>query len=524
MIKTRKMKISDRGLYLQDSELINTNFNVGSHYRYIIDIKTKKIIIVGSESESDNTVSKRNKKNVVSPVIDIRSNQIKSVLGLFKESKAEFLQVTITDNKIIIEEYQEVKNSLLNKANKFIKKITGKSKNVIRITDILNVKKISQIEMSVKQLDQAVGGYEQTSFLDYDFNLTKNINTSHVANSLKNLDIPLKILSLYSGAGLLDSGFKDIGGFEFVYATDISKDACLTYSKNIGNHIVNADITKLDLKNLPDAQVIIGGSPCVLLTNSNRKTNLNKKVKVNERILDIPENILLRKYIETVKNNKGCIVFVHENVGQINTIGEGRLIKEIKEELADFEITIDLHNASDYGTAQNRKRSIIVGSKIGKTNVIKPVLHPIKTLRQAFEGLTEATPNQGDYSKARPLTLERMKYVPLGGNVFNIPEAIRPKSVHSDYFKRLEWDKPSITIVNPRKSMLLHPTENRILSVRECARLQGLPDTFIFYGTLASMQLQVCNGVAYQLSLAIATKIKEVLANTFKSNKLAFNL
>jgi len=84
--------------------------------------------------------------------------------------------------------------------------------------------------------------------------------------------------------------------------------------------------------------------------------------------------------------------------------------------------------------------------------------------------------------------MERIKHVQQGGNVKDIPEEIRPKGQHSDMYKRLEWDKPSITIVNPRKAMLLHPTENRILSIRECCRLFSLPDNFIFKGSLSAMQ------------------------------------
>ncbi|MCF2650769.1 hypothetical protein [Niallia circulans] len=86
--------------------------------------------------------------------------------------------------------------------------------------------------------------------------------------------------------------------------------------------------------------------------------------------------------------------------------------------------------------------------------------------------------NQLDVSKPKPLTLERIKHVKPGGNIFDIPEEIRPKGKHSDMYKRLEWDKPAITIVNPRKAMLLHPEEDRIISIREACRLFSLPDSF----------------------------------------------
>ena len=511
MIKRRKMKLSNRGIYLQDKELRHTNLKVGGHYRYILDVKSKKMYIISSDNEKDNKVSKRvSKEGEVRPVIDIRK---KEVLEAFKNNGADYLQVTIKNNIVVVESFVNEEETFIDKAVSFAKRVTGKAKKIVSITDLIKVKKTSEIIMSVKNLQKAAG-FEQLSFdlteLIQTATATENYSNSKKLNSkIKNLEIPLKVVSLFSGAGLLDKGFLD-SGFEIVFGTDISEEACLTYSKNIGEHIKNADIRDLDLKAIPKAPIMVGGSPCVKYSNSNRRTNINKQLHEAERILDIEDNILLRKYIEAVKTNDECVVFVHENVGQISTIGDGQLIEEIKEELKDFEISTTILNGADYGP-QSRNRSIIIGSKIGKIDIKKPLLHAVRTVRQAFEGLTEQTPNQKDYSVGKPLTLERMKYVPQGGNVYNIPEELRPSGQHSDYFKRLEWDKPSITIVNPRKSMILHPELNRILSVRECARLQGLSDDFIFYGSLSSKQLQVCNGVPYGMACAIANTIKEAV-------------
>ncbi|KZL92999.1 DNA cytosine methyltransferase [Clostridium magnum] len=518
MIKKRKMKLSKRGIYLQDKELGLTNLTVGSHYRYILDVKSKKLFIISSDNEKDNKVSKRvTKEGNTKAVIDIRK---KEVLEAFQD--VDYLQVTIKNSLVVVEGYVNAKESFVDKAVSLVKGVKSKAGKITSITDLIKVKKISEVVMSVKDLKKAVG-FEQLSF---DFSeviqtattaAEKFSNSKELKNKVKNLEIPLKVVSLFSGAGLLDMGFKKCKGtngasefFEIIFATDISADACLTYSKNIGPHIVNADIRDLDLTTIPKAPIVIGGSPCVKYSNSNRVTNINKQLHEAERILDIEDNILLRKYIEAVKHNDECVVFVHENVGQVNTIGEGKLLEEIKSELKDFEITSTILNAAEYG-AQERKRSILIGSKIGKIDIQKPKLHAVQTVRQAFEGLTDATPNQQDYSKPKPLTLERMKFVPSGGNVHDIPQEFRPSGQHSDYFKRIEWDKPSITIVNPRKAMILHPELNRILSVRECARLQGLDDNFIFYGSLSSKQLQVCNGVPVGMASAIADTIKEAI-------------
>lgn len=112
MIKKRKMKLSKRGLYIQDAALMDTSFRVGSHYRYIVDLNTNKVIIVTSNNESDNTVSKRKIKEGLKPVIDIRNKQ---ALQAFEG--CEYLQITIiSDEKIIIEGFKENDTSVLSKA------------------------------------------------------------------------------------------------------------------------------------------------------------------------------------------------------------------------------------------------------------------------------------------------------------------------------------------------------------------------------------------------------------------------
>jgi DNA (cytosine-5)-methyltransferase 1 len=68
-------------------------------------------------------------------------------------------------------------------------------------------------------------------------------------------------------------------------------------------------------------------------------------------------------------------------------------------------------------------------------------------------------------------------------------------------------NEPSITITNFRKNMIIHPKEDRLLSVREAARIQSFPDNFIFYGNLNSQQQQVANAVPPILSMKIAEEL-----------------
>lgn len=126
---------------------------------------------------------------------------------------------------------------------------------------------------------------------------------------------------------------------------------------------------------------------------------------------------------------------------------------------------------------------------------------------------------QADY------VIERYKGVPEGGNWRNIRHLLTNYSnverTHSSIYRRLKRDAPSVTIGNFRKSMLIHPTQNRGLSLREAARLQSLPDWFQFEyngkyaqkrrAGLSFFQQQIGNAVSYRLSQQIASHIGKLL-------------
>ncbi|MDQ0255503.1 DNA (cytosine-5)-methyltransferase 1 [Evansella vedderi] len=497
LIKKRKAKVSERGIYLQDRQLQDTIFQPSTRYKYVMDMENKQIIILSSDDDSGNLVSKRKLKDGVKPVIDIRD---KKALSVFEGS--DYLQVEIFDDKVIVQGYEQVGERLSSKAKNTLKRSTKQS-NVVSINDILNVRKKSEIVLSKDELSKAVGHdvvHHQLS-LDFGIESESQNNTTFIGDKLKDIHVPLQVASLFSGAGCLDVGFIE-SGFDVVFALEIDEDAASTYQRNLGNHVVCADITTYP-KPIPQAPVYIGGTKCQGFSNANRRTNY----------LDNPDNLLVYEYIKRIQANDNLKVFVLENVPQILTTGDGQFKREIYEQLSDFEITSGVLNAADFGSPQLRKRAFFIGSKIGKIDLPKPTHSPeeYQTVAQAFEGLHNGIPNQLDFSIPRPSTIERMSYVPQGGNVFDIPENIRPKGKHSDFYKRLDPNKPSITIVNPRKANITHPDLNRSLSIRECARLNDVSDDFVFEGKLNSMQQQLANPVPVRLAKAIAKEIKNAL-------------
>jgi DNA (cytosine-5)-methyltransferase 1 len=125
-------------------------------------------------------------------------------------------------------------------------------------------------------------------------------------------------------------------------------------------------------------------------------------------------------------------------------------------------------------------------------------------------GAVSATQNY--VSKNKEYVLKRYEYIKQGQNYRAVPQKLMEnyhniKNCHSGIYHRLKEDEPSIVISNYRKNMLIHPTENRGLSVREAARLQSFPDTFKFYGPITSIQQQIGNAVPPLLAEAVFERI-----------------
>lgn len=123
------------------------------------------------------------------------------------------------------------------------------------------------------------------------------------------------------------------------------------------------------------------------------------------------------------------------------------------------------------------------------------------------------------------LEWEMAKHIPAGGNWKNIPkhipsqrlEQIRRSGGRTTYYGRLMWDKPAYTITTYfnrlGNSSNLHPEQQRMISIREGARLQSFPDNFIFHGTRTSQYKQIGNAVPPLLARAVAELLEPYLEN-----------
>jgi len=200
MIKRRKAKKSQRGIYIQDKELKNTNFKIGSHFKYIIDKQNKQIVILPTDEFTSNTVSKRTVKDGLKPVLDIRNKEALAVFG-----DADYLQIEIQENEILVSGFEQQDNSIFSSLKNKVKKFVYKKRNVVDITSLLNVKKTFDVRLSKDQLEQVVGqsSYQQLTIFDVIDNtesFTKK-SVNYVKKAVNNLHIPLQVLSIFSGSG-----------------------------------------------------------------------------------------------------------------------------------------------------------------------------------------------------------------------------------------------------------------------------------------------------------------------------------
>lgn len=329
----------------------------------------------------------------------------------------------------------------------------------------------------------------------------------------------LTVVDLFAGAGGFTLGFVQ-AGFVPVFAVEFNKAAAETYEANFGPHCISTDIN--EIKEFPAADVIIGGPPCQGFSN------------LGAHIPNDPRNQLWRHYVRAVEQTRPR-VFVVENVPPLLNSEEGQqLIRETR--AMGYQVEGKILIAADYGAPQVRKRTIIIGSRVGavifpeQTN-INPDKRDLQTyhlpdwvnVRQAIGDLPFEPTGYSLHTGRNPTpkSIQRYKHIPPGGNRWDLPRDLMPECWKrkikggTDLFGRLRWDAPSVTIrtefFKPEKGRYLHPEANRPITHREAARIQCFPDSFIFRGSKIAIAKQIGNAVAVKFAYAIAQAVKQMI-------------
>ncbi len=345
----------------------------------------------------------------------------------------------------------------------------------------------------------------------------------------------LYVADLFAGAGGITEGFRQVG-FTPVAAVEFDRWAAQTYAANFGNHVLACPIEDVEVKRsegallwsgrnvedaplefeTPEIDVLVGGVPC---------QGFSPLGRMNDWEYDDPRNKLWKHYMRILDVVQPK-VFILENVPEILKSAEfERLRRHVRRLERGYELAYDVLNAVLYGVPQNRKRAIIIGSRIGRPTLPPSGLKRL-TVRDAIEDLP-LEPNGENWHVGRnpkSMSVERYKCVPKGGNRFDLmrkrpdltPKCWKRKKTGSvDVFGRMWWDEPSPTIrtefFKPEKGRYLHPKANRPITIREAARLQTFPDAFIFVGSNVQVAKQIGNAVPVKLAFAIATHLLQTL-------------
>ena len=299
----------------------------------------------------------------------------------------------------------------------------------------------------------------------------------------------MRVVSLFSGAGGLDLGFK-MAGHTIVWANDLYEDAVKTYAHNIGDHIVCEDITKVPTSAIPDCDIVIGGFPCQGFSVANIK-----------RHEDDSRNELYKQLIRVIKEKQPKF-FVAENVKGILSLGNGKIIEMIINDFENLGYTVQKRvlNAADYGVPQTRQRVIIVGVRKDLDFVYN---YPTPTHNQSGK----------DGLKQWVSVDEALRIFPDPDEPNDVPNHTYSKyKLHFNGYlghRPLDPQKPAPTVTARGDNkggvvILPHPNAQRRMTCRELAAVQSFPPDYFFCGNNSSIYRQIGNAVPPLLGKAVA--------------------
>lgn len=405
---------------------------------------------------------------------------------------------------------------------------------------------------------------------------------------------PLTVVDLFCGAGGLSEGLRQ-SGFAIVAAADHDPDGCATYRlNNPDTVVVEGDLTDpMNHQAVVDAigghqlDLLVGGPPCQAFS----------QIHNHDRLLGDPRNRLYREFVSLLDELRPKTLLL-ENVPGMTQLAGGEVRRQIERDLSlggRYQVVSRVLDAADFGAPQRRPRLVFIGAELGLAEPQLPVgsgiaqlirdargrplaalgipaargwqdvLHDPEDVRavtaaqaisdlvepgaayatapqSAFQEMVRAgspVPQDHEPSRIREDTVRRLKAIPPGGNVHDLPEDLLGRYLgdkrwgpagdgrrlarrHFYAYRRLHPDQLAWT-VNTKADFAYHYGPPRGLSVREAARLQGFPDRYHFItappgtpgqyknGARHSRYRQVGNAVPPPLGRAIGEAIRALL-------------
>lgn len=343
-----------------------------------------------------------------------------------------------------------------------------------------------------------------------------------------------KAISLFAGAGGCSLGFLKYG-IEILGAYDIWKEAVLTYNKNFdGNKAYQLDLANCDFTAIRDSlrlkkgelDLIIGGPPCQGFST------------LGKRGVDDPRNKLLLNYASALETFYPRW-FMMENVEGMLTTANGDFVVEVVKRMVSLGYSVFIKKVymHEYGIPQRRKRVVIIGNREGKDfqfpqtqvnasgfrykdgamslkdaigdleSIDIPAINHIRKFEEGINAQRIVSLKEGGTMKDLPIELQHESYARRAARRVcdGTPSAKRGGAPSG--IKRLIYSEPCLTITGSSTREFVHPVENRMLTIRECARIQTFPDSFVFCGTDSQQEQQIGNAIPPLFANIIAEQI-----------------
>ena len=346
----------------------------------------------------------------------------------------------------------------------------------------------------------------------------------------------VQVIDMFSGCGGTSLGFAALGnagdGFRLLGAVDVNERSLATYAHNFGVPALRYDVRelasstplleemlgRLDGYDPHKPLVLIGCAPCQGFS-AHRKKNW---AQVDDR------NNLIEAFA-SVATALSPDVVIMENVPELLSGRYWPYFESFRDTMGEsgYVTKQAIHNSAEYGVPQERFRALVMAMRRDNFALPQPVLKrgsfitvrdAIGDLEPVYAGETDERDRFHRSARHRQATLEVIRSVaPNGGSR---PPGVGPACLDRvsgfyDVYGRLAWDKPSITIThyarNPASGRFVHPEQDRGLTMREAARLQGFPDAFEFTGTFDDVFRQIGEAVPPPMATALASSVASSL-------------
>lgn len=349
------------------------------------------------------------------------------------------------------------------------------------------------------------------------------------------------VFDCFCGFGGMSLGAK-LAGKEVIGGIDANASAISVFAQCFPQaRAIQSDL----LKNRParilsdagisrgDVDILIGGPPCQPYSINN-----------HARSTDDSRCGLVQRYMEVVSSLKPNWLLM-ENVPAFLTIENGDFFKKLLRSLRarGYTTSFGILEATNFGVPQKRRRLIVLASRDGSK--VEPAMKLLLSRKMEAISVGEAigdlpelpsptasykTRAIGEYQKSMRLdsesviqghigpklqekNLRRIRHVPIGGNWRNIPKKLLPPGMqrakltdHTTRYGRLNPENPAFTLLtkcDPHWGCFVHPTQHRVITLREAARLQSIPDRVEFLGGMTSSYKLIGNAVPPLLAKGI---------------------